>query len=175
MRYHDITKDDMKNGDGLRVVLWVAGCIHHCQGCQNPCTWDPNGGLEFDTAAEQELFSLLARDYHQGITFSGGDPLHPANRKAVGRLIRKIKAQMPEKDIWLYTGYRLDDNLSFEFVFDELRDIDVVVDGVFNLSQRMKDVEEGLDPHWCGDSTQRVIDIKVSLMEGRLIRKEEIL
>ncbi len=56
MRYHNITKDDMLNGDGLRVVLWVAGCGHHCKGCQNPITWDPNGGIPFDDAAKAEIF-----------------------------------------------------------------------------------------------------------------------
>ena len=73
MRYHNITKDDMLNGDGLRAVLWLAGCEHHCKGCQNPITWDPKGGIEFDEAAKAELFELLEKDYISGITFSGGD------------------------------------------------------------------------------------------------------
>lgn len=63
MRYHNITKDDMLNGDGLRVVLWVAGCGHHCKGCQNPITWDPNGGIPFDDAAKAEIFEQLDKDY----------------------------------------------------------------------------------------------------------------
>ena len=71
MRYHNITKDDMLNGDGLRVVLWVAGCGHHCKGCQNPITWDPNGGIPFDDAAKAEIFEQLDKDYISGITFSG--------------------------------------------------------------------------------------------------------
>ena len=80
MRYHNITKDDMLNGDGLRVVLWVAGCAHCCKGCQNPVTWDPDGGLPFDGAARAEIFEQLDKSYISGITFSGGDPLHPSNR-----------------------------------------------------------------------------------------------
>lgn len=84
MRYHNITKDDMLNGDGLRVVLWVAGCGHHCKGCQNPITWDPNGGIPFDDAAKAEIFEQLDKDYISGITFSGGDPLHEANRGCDG-------------------------------------------------------------------------------------------
>ena len=76
MRYHNITKDDMLNGDGLRVVLWVAGCSHCCKDCQNPITWDPNGGIPFDEAAKQEIFDQLDKPYISGITFSGGDPLH---------------------------------------------------------------------------------------------------
>ena len=73
MRYHNITKDDMLNGDGLRVVLWVAGCSHCCKECHNPITWDPNGGLDFDQAAKEEIFEELSKDYISGITFSGGD------------------------------------------------------------------------------------------------------
>ena len=105
MRYHDITKDDMKNGDGLRVVLWVSGCAHRCPGCHNPVTWDPEDGLEFDPAAEAEIFQELKKEHISGITFSGGDPLFPANRAEIGRLIEKIAGNCPDKTIWLYTGY----------------------------------------------------------------------
>ena len=91
MNYHNITKDDMLNGDGLRVVLWVSGCTHHCHGCQNPITWDVAGGIPFDKAAEDELFEALSKPHISGITFSGGDPLHPFNRDEVFRLIKKIR------------------------------------------------------------------------------------
>ena len=77
MRYHNITKDDMLNGDGLRAVLWVAGCTHKCKGCHNPVTWDIEGGIPFDDAAKEELFEAIKPDYISGVTFSGGDPLHP--------------------------------------------------------------------------------------------------
>ena len=86
MRYHDITADDMKNGDGLRAVLWVSGCDHGCPGCHNPITWSCEGGLVFDEKAERELMGLIARDYISGLTLSGGDPLHPVNRNEVERL-----------------------------------------------------------------------------------------
>ena len=104
MRYHNITKDDMLNGDGLRVVLWVAGCSHCCKECQNPITWDPAGGLPFDEAAKQEIFEQLDKSYISGITFSGGDPLHAANRLDVRNLMAEIKQKYPDKTIWLYTG-----------------------------------------------------------------------
>ena len=74
MRYHNITHDDMLNGDGLRVVLWVAGCTHHCPQCQNPITWDIEGGLPFDEEAHDEVMTELEKDYVSGITFSGGIP-----------------------------------------------------------------------------------------------------
>ena len=105
MRYHNITKDDMLNGDGLRVVLWVAGCEHHCPNCQNPVTWDINGGLEFDEAAKKGIFDEKKKNYVSGITFSGGDPLHTQNRKDVGALIEEIKEKFPNKTIWIYSGY----------------------------------------------------------------------
>ena len=104
MRYHNITKDDMLNGDGLRVVLWVAGCDHCCKECHNPVTWDPNGGLFFDEKAKAEIFEELEKDYISGITFSGGDPLHSANAYEVMMLAKEIKEKFPSKTIWLYTG-----------------------------------------------------------------------
>lgn len=153
MRYHNITKDDMRNGDGLRVVLWVAGCSHCCKECQNPITWDPNGGLEFDEAAKQEIFEQLDQDYISGITFSGGDPLHSANRKEVGRLIAEIREKYPDKTIWLYTGSDWDEIYHYPM----MQDIDVVVDGEFILEKR------DVTLRWKGSSNQRVIDVQKTL------------
>ena len=96
----------MLNGDGLRVVLWVAGCGHACPGCHNPITWDAEGGLLFDQAAKDGLFTELGKDYISGITFSGGDPLFPGNREEISELCREIRQKFPDKTIWLYTGYR---------------------------------------------------------------------
>ena len=80
MRYHNITHDDMLNSDGLRVVLWVAGCAHRCPGFQNPITWDSKDGLEFWQSEIEEIFNYLDNDYVSGITCSGGDPLYIENR-----------------------------------------------------------------------------------------------
>ncbi len=153
MRYHNITRDDMLNGDGLRVVLWLSGCSHCCKGCHNPITWDPNGGLKFDVAAREELFDVLSKDYISGITFSGGDPLHPANSLDVRNLMTEIKERFPDKTIWLYTGS------SWEEIARNpmMSMIDVLVDGEF--------VQELADPklRWKGSSNQRVIDVKKTL------------
>ena len=97
MRYHNITKDDMLNGDGLRVVLWVSGCNHCCEECQNPITWDPNGGIPFNQEAKEELFKELGKSYVSGITLSGGDPLHPANRLDIRALLHEIREKFPTK------------------------------------------------------------------------------
>ena len=116
----------------LRVVLWVAGCSHHCPGCQNPVTWDPEDGLPFDRAAEEEIFGQLEQEYISGLTLSGGDPLYEGNREAVTELVRKVKSRYPKKTIWLYTGYRWEEIRDLEVI----RDIDVVVDGRYIQEER---------------------------------------
>lgn len=159
MRYHNITKDDMLNGDGLRVVLWVAGCTHKCKECQNPITWDINGGLEFGESEKKEIFDQLDESYISGITFSGGDPLHPQNRQPVYELAKEIKEKYPDKTIWLYTG----------FLWEEIKNLpiipylDVIVDGEFKI--------ELLDPqlYWKGSSNQRVIDVPATLKKGEVV------
>ena len=159
MRYHNITKEDMLNGDGLRTVLWLAGCSHACQGCQNPMTWDVKGGLPFDEAAKEELFEALAPSWISGVTFSGGDPLYPGNRDCIIELIKKIKRLFPGKNIWLYTGYKWEDICTL----DGLELIDVLVDGRFEKD--LKDVKL----HWKGSSNQRVIDVKETLRQGEIV------
>ncbi len=153
MRYHNITKDDMKNGDGLRVVLWVAGCNHCCKNCQNPITWDPDGGLPFDDAAKQEIFDQLDKSYISGLTLSGGDPLHPANRNDVRNFVAEVREKYPNKTIWLYTG----DSWENIYHYPVFKNVDVVVDGEFK--------NELLDVTlmWKGSSNQRVIDVQATL------------
>ena len=153
MRYHNITKDDMLNGDGLRVVLWVAGCNHYCKECHNPVTWDPDGGLLFDAAAREEIFEQLRKPYISGITFSGGDPLHMANREEIRNLAKEIRENFPDKTIWLYTG------ALWEQILQEplLKYIDVLVDGEFVTE--LKDTKL----LWKGSRNQRVIDVRKSL------------
>lgn len=163
MRYHNITMDDMNNGVGLRAVLWLSGCSHECRGCQNPLTWNPNDGLIFDEDAKNELLVCLSKDYIDGLTLSGGDPLYEGNRVEVETLVQQIKSYMPEKSIWLYTGYN----------YDEINDlsildyIDVVVDGKY--VEELRDVTM----HWAGSTNQRVIDVKASKKEGKIVLYEK--
>ncbi len=159
MRYHNITKDDMLNGDGLRVVLWVSGCSHCCEDCQNPLTWDPNGGLPFDEAAKEEVFAELEKNYISGITLSGGDPLYPGNRMDIRNLVKEIREKYPKKTIWMYTGYE------WEIVrsFDILKYVDVLVDGEYEKDKRDTQL------HWRGSSNQRVIDVQESLKTGNVV------
>ncbi len=163
MNYHNITTDDMLNGDGLRTVLWVAGCNHHCEGCQNPETWNENGGILFDEDAKQELLDKLKPDHIDGITFSGGDPLFPGNRQTVTDLAKYIKQNMVNKTVWCYTGY----------IFEQVKDlsimkyIDVLVDGEFIKSLNDNTL------HWKGSSNQRVINVPKTLAQDSIILHEE--
>lgn len=159
MRYHNITKDDMLNGDGLRVVLWTAGCSHHCDECQNPVTWNPEGGIPFGEKEKQEIFEELAKSYVSGITFSGGDPLHCANESEVLALAKEIRAKFPDKSIWLYTGYLWDYVKTREIAGY----IDVLVDGPY--VKQLRDTQL----HWRGSANQRVIDVKESLQNKKMV------
>ena len=137
MRYHNITKADMLNGDGLRVVLWLAGCSHHCQACQNPITWDANDGLIFDEEAKREVFAELEKSWCSGLTLSGGDPLYIGNREEVSLLVKEIKLKFPDKNIWCYTGYtweelmkQVKDDNNLKTILDN---VDVLLYGRFVL------------------------------------------
>ena len=156
MRYHNITKDDMLNGDGLRVVLWVAGCTHCCKECHNPITWDPDGGILFDEAAKKELFEQLDKPYISGITFSGGDPLHSANRFDIRGLMEEIRQKYPDKTIWMYTGGSWEDVVHYPL----MKYVDVLVDGEFKTD--LKDTKL----LWKGSSNQRVINVQESLKQA---------
>ena len=156
MRYHNITKDDMLNGDGLRVVLWVAGCTHCCKECHNPITWDPDCGVPFDENARREIFDQLDKSYISGITFSGGDPFHAANRPEIRSFAAEIKEKYPNKTIWLYTG-DIWENVRNDAA---MQYIDVLVDGEFIVE------EKDTALRWKGSRNQRVIDVQESLKQG---------
>ena len=149
----------MLNGDGLRVVLWVAGCTHGCKGCHNPITWDIQGGIEFDEAARQEINTEMEKDYVSGLTFSGGDPLHPENRKEITALARELKQRYPDKTLWMYTGFSWDEVDDLQV----MQYIDVLVDGEFIMA--LKDDQL----HWKGSSNQRVIDVKKTRECGHVV------
>lgn len=180
MNYHNITHDDQNNGDGLRVVLWVAGCSHGCKECQNPQTWDPKSGILFDDAARNEIFEELNKPYISGITLSGGDPLFYKNLDVIHDLVYDIKKNFPNKTIWLYTGYTFDElkkdyelygeyTLWFDYVamamtrWDILEQCDVLVDGPYIKEQRDVTLK------WRGSSNQRVIDVQETLKQNKIV------
>jgi anaerobic ribonucleoside-triphosphate reductase activating protein len=178
MYYHKIEKTSVSNGTGIRVVLWISGCSLRCKGCQNPGTWDKNSGKLFDDEAKKELFEALDKSYIQGITFSGGHPLEEYNLSDVYILIKEIKSNFPDKDIWLYTGLTFDNILglivnNLEIIDDSLPELleiiklcDVVVDGMYVESLR------DIRLKWCGSSNQRVIDVQKSINEDKIILYE---
>lgn len=179
MNYLKIDHEDVCNGDGLRVVLWVAGCSHGCSECQNPQTWGPKSGILFDKSALNEIFEELEKPYISGITLSGGDPLYIQNLDTILDLIYDIKKKFPTKTIWLYTGFtfdRLMDNYKsyrqtpFEYRGDEwlerweiIRRCDVLIDGPYIKEQR------DITLKWRGSSNQRVIDVQETLKQGRIV------
>lgn len=165
----------MNNGDGLRVVLWLSGCSHHCYNCQNPQTWNPNNGIQFDESAKKEIFNELSKDYISGITLTGGDPLYESNLNNVLSLIKEIRTSFPEKTIWLYTGYSYSDIfrgqslcLSQEGLNNfKRREIiklcNIVVDGEYI------DEQKDLTLKFRGSKNQRVIDIQQTLKQGKVV------
>lgn len=161
MNYHNITKDDMLNGDGLRVVLWVAGCSHHCKGCQNPVTWDPADGVPFTGETYAELVKELNHDYISGLTLSGGDPLFQYNRTDIITLVELVKQRFPDKTIWCYTGFTWEECFNDEQVRKYILPyIDVLVDGRYIETQR------DVNLHWRGSKNQRVIKVQETLKTG---------
>lgn len=170
MKFHNITCDDMLNGDGLRTVLWVSGCEHHCKGCQNELTWDPNIGVDFDEEAKKELFENLEKPYISGITLSGGDPLYSFNLDDIFELIIDIKNKFPDKTIWIYSGYTYDyinehkngnyiDNLRWRII----NKCDVFCDGPFIESLK------SIPTPWVGSTNQKVIDMNETKKYGMVV------
>ena len=167
MNYHKIEKFSTENGIGVRVVLWVSGCSVRCAGCHNPQTWDFNSGKLFDKVAKQELLTALNKPYIQGISFSGGHPLEMQNIQDIFNLIIDIKTNMPNKDIWLYTGYQLsidDFTQGTSAKRSILNMCDVVVDGPYIEEQR------DITLSFCGSKNQRLIDVKETLKQNKIIQ-----
>ena len=159
MNYHNILHDDMLNGDGIRVTLFVSGCSLHCPFCQNPQTWDKDSGIVFDETAKKEIFAELEKSYISGITLTGGHPLEHYNIEECTKLCREIKQKFPQKTIWLYTGFDYDNVKDLPI----MQYIDVLIDGDFK--QELKDISL----KWRGSSNQRVIDIKRSREQKKIV------
>ena len=160
MNYHNILHEDMLNGPGLRVVLFVSGCSHNCKGCHNPQTHDFNSGIPFTEAEVEEIEEALSKPYIQGLTVSGGDPLYGRNITAVVDLCNYLKEKYPSKDIWVYTGFKWEE---LEDIQDSLQSIDVIADGEF--VQELADV----NIPYVGSSNQRLIDVKESIANKKIV------
>lgn len=149
MNYMAIYRASLADGEGWRTVLFVSGCSHHCKGCHNQCSWDPNAGNKFTDEVKEYLFSCIT-DNIAGLTLSGGDPLYKGNIKEITELCKEFKERFPNKTIWLYTGNLYRDSKHLEV----MKYVDVVVDGEFR--EEYKDTTLAFR----GSINQRIIDVK---------------
>ncbi len=159
MRYNLIRKMDIADGPGVRVSIFMQGCQFHCKNCFNPETWDFNGGKEFNDEVIEKVLQLCKKDHIKGLSILGGEPMNPINREGTTRLAKKFKENFPDKNLWMWTGFKYED-LKDEEVF---KYVDVLVDGQYK--------DELHDPtlKWKGSANQRVIDIKKSRENNEIV------
>ena len=169
MNYGEIKNFDIANGEGVRVSLFVSGCTHCCKGCFNPETWDFSYGKSYTAQVENSIIEMLSFEYIDGLSLLGGEPFEPENQRELVRLLRRVKAELPHKNVWCYTGYLFDSELLKESrarceVTDEMLSmIDILVDGEFK--EELKDITLSFK----GSSNQRIIDVKASLETGNIV------
>lgn len=168
MNYAEIKPNSIENGDGVRVSLFVSGCRHHCKECFNQETWDFSYGKPYDAKTEQKIIELLAPSYIAGLTLLGGDPLEPENQKALLPLLLRIKKELPDKNLWAYTGYLYEDLLPggracCEATGQFLACTDILVDGPFVLAQKSASLK------FRGSANQRIIDVNQSREQGKVV------
>lgn len=168
MNYATIKRNDIANGPGIRVSLFVSGCRHRCPGCFNREAWDFGYGEEFTPAVAEGIFTSSAPAYVEGLTLLGGEPFEPENQEALLELVREYRNRFPRKTVWCYTGFLFEDILAGK-VGDPatsralLESIDTLVDG------RFVEAKKNLALMFRGSSNQRIIDVKRSLEAGEAI------
>ena len=166
MNYADIRPIDVANGPGIRVSLFVSGCTHACPGCFNPEAWDFQYGTPFGEEQEQAILDAMEKSYIKGLSLLGGEPFHPNNQKTVLELVKKVRAQYPQKDIWCYSGYLYDSDMQpggrvyTEHTQEILKCLDVLVDGEF------VEAEKDLTLVFRGSSNQRLLKLKDGIACG---------
>ena len=169
MNYAEIKKTDIANGEGVRVSLFVSGCRRGCKNCFNKIAWDFGYGKPFTEEVEEEIIAALSPSYIAGLTLLGGDPMDPENQRALLPFVKKVRARLPQKNIWCYTGYTFRDGAieepqaNCEVTRELISLFDVLVDGRFEES--LKDIRL----KFRGSSNQRVIDVKRSISENNIV------
>ena len=164
MRYNKIRKMDIADGPGVRVSIFMQGCAFNCKNCFNPETHDFTKGEEFTEDTIQKVLNLCDKDHIAGLSILGGEPMHPKNIEGTTKLAKTFKEKYPDKNIWVWTGFLYDKDLKNKEV---LNYIDVLVDGQY------KDELHNPKLRWCGSSNQRVIDVKKSISENKIVLYEE--
>ncbi|MDD6195681.1 anaerobic ribonucleoside-triphosphate reductase activating protein [[Clostridium] aminophilum] len=169
MHIGEIIKTDCANGIGIRLTLFVSGCTNCCPGCFQPQTWDFNYGIPYTEEIEQSLMDELKKPYYDGITILGGEPFEIPNQEVLVHLILRIREELPQKTIWMFTGFTYDrdlvpDGCRYTKVTDSILDhIDILVDGKF--------VEElkNITLKFRGSENQRIIDMKKTRAQGSVV------
>lgn len=172
MNYGNIKTNDIANGKGVRTSLFVSGCTHCCKGCFNSETWDFNYGKPFTRETENEIIESLKPFYIDGLTVLGGEPFEKENQLALLPFIKRVKAELPEKSIWFYSGYTLEELKTLPRcrtkATDELLSlIDILVDGEFILEKK------NISLNFRGSENQRIIDLKKTLKTGKTVLYEQ--
>lgn len=157
MRYNKIRTIDISNGIGIRVSIFVQGCDFHCKGCFNPETWNFDGGKEFTDETLSTLINLCRKFYIKGLSILGGEPLNEKNLDGVLQIVKTFKENFPNKDIWLWSGFKFEDIIKKEKRKEILKYINYLVDGQF--VEKLK----SLKLNFRGSSNQRIIDVQESL------------
>lgn len=168
MHYSVIKPVDIADGVGVRVTLFVSGCTHHCKGCFQPQTWAFDYGQPYTKETEDQLISLLSPSYIRGLTLLGGEPMEPDNQRALLPLLRRVRTELPKKDIWCYSGYTLDELTGVSRARCEVTDellsvIDVLVDGEFVEEKR------NISLKFRGSENQRLIDLAATRKQGTVV------
>ena len=153
MRYNKIRKMDISNGPGVRVSIFTQGCAFNCKNCFNPETHDFTAGNEFTKDTESKIFELCDKDYIEGLSILGGEPLHPKNIEGTTKLAKDFKEKYPNKNLWMWTGFNYEKDLKDKEV---MKYVDVLVDGQYVDQLRNPTLK------WKGSSNQRVIDVQAS-------------
>lgn len=169
MNYATIKFNDVANGEGIRVSLFVSGCTHRCEGCFNAEAWDFSYGNPFGEAETNQILIALDKDYIRGLSLLGGEPFEPQNQPTLVELLREVRSKFPNKDVWCYTGYDFEKDIltlrlgNSEITKEMISYIDILVDGKFVKSLKNPNLR------FKGSSNQRIIDVKKSLKEGRVV------
>ncbi len=170
MHYGNIKLNDIANGEGVRVSLFVSGCTNHCKECFNPETWNFEYGKPFTDETEQYIIDNLKPYYINGLSLLGGEPFEPKNQAVLLPFVKKVREMYPDKTIWAYSGFRFEDELlkegaypNCEYTLELLKNIDILVDGRFD-----RDLKK-ITLNFRGSSNQRIIDVQQSLKQGRVV------
>ena len=166
MNYAAIKNCDIANGPGVRVSLFVSGCTHHCPGCFNEVAWDFDYGEPFTEEVMDKIVDMMRPDYIKGLTLLGGEPFEPQNQQGIVQLLRKVKAQLPQKSIWAFSGYLFDKDITSGRLGDTreyLSYLNVLVDGPF------VEAKKNLSLRFRGSENQRLIDVPASLESGKVV------